>query len=230
MSKRYIIPFVLVMVLMSAAMVSADGYYYGQNYYPYGNNCYNNCYNYYYPVQPVVRECASFVADITIPDGSYVAPGTTFTKTWRIRNNGTTTWTTKYQLVFVSGTQMTNQSAVNLPYNVMPGQTVDISIQMTAPTATGTYKSSWMLRNESGSQFGVGANCMTPVWAEITNYVQTYNYNYNYNYGYGCNYGYSYNCYPQPPKPPCGGWHCGVPGFDRDADANPKPPTPPRPW
>lgn len=224
MSKRYIIPFVLVIILMSAAMVSADGsrgqYYnpdYSGQYYPYNNCYYPNC---YYPVQPVVRECASFVADVTIADGSFVSPGSTFTKTWRIRNNGTTTWTTNYKLVFVSGTQMANQSYVNLPYNVMPGQTVDISVQMTAPAEAGSYKSSWMLMNESGSQFGVGANCQTPVWAQIVNYVQTYSYNYNYCYGY--------SCVPQPPcpppPPPCYGWYCGVPDFYRDPDGNPKPP------
>ena len=219
MKKRYIIPFVLVVVLMSVAMASADGYgcYYGQYCYPY-----NNCYTPYYP-QPVVRECASFVADVTIPDGSYVAPGSTFTKTWRIRNNGTTTWNTNYKLVFSSGTQMASQTYVNLPYNVQPGQTVDISVQMTAPKETGSYKSSWMLMNDNGGQFGVGANCQTAVWAQIVNYAQTYNYGYNYNYCYGYNY-----CNP------CYGWWCGVPGFDRDANANPvpgvRPPVPPKPF
>lgn len=221
MSKRYIIPFVLVVVLMSVAMASADGYgcYYGQYCYP--------TYNYtpYYYTQPVARECASFVSDVTIADGSYIAPGNTFTKTWRIRNCGTTTWTTKYQLVFVSGTAMTTQTAVNLPYNVMPGQTVDISIQMTSPAETGSYKSEWMLSNESGSRFGVGANCQTPVWAQIVNYVQTYTYNYGYNYCYGYNYNY---CAPRP-QPPCGGCYCGVPGFSRDGNGDPKPYIPPRP-
>ena len=216
MKKRYIIPFVLVVVLMSVAMASADGYgcYYGQNCYPY----YNNCYTPYYP-QPVVRECASFVADVTIPDGSYVAPGSTFTKTWRLRNNGTTTWNTNYKLVFSSGTQMSNVTYVNLPYNVQPGQTVDISVQMTAPQETGSYKSSWMLMNDSGGKFGVGANCQTEVYAQIVNYTQTYNYNYCYGYNY-CN--------------PCYGWYCGVPGFDRDANANPvpgaRPPVRPKPF
>ena len=60
MKKRYIIPLVLVFVLMSAAMVSAQSYCYG---------CCTNCYPYYNP-QPVVRECASFVSDVTIADGS----------------------------------------------------------------------------------------------------------------------------------------------------------------
>ena len=184
MKKRYIIPFVLVVVLMSVAMASADGYgcYYGQYCYPY-----NNYYTPYYP-QPVVRECASFVADVTIPDGSYVAPGSTFTKTWRIRNNGTTTWNTNYKLVFSSGTQMSDQTYVNLPYNVQPGQTVDISVQMTAPKETGSYKSSWMLTNDNGGQFGVGADCQTAVYAQSDNYAHTYSYGYNYGYGYNyCN-------------------------------------------
>ena len=219
MSKRYIIPFVLVILLMSAAIASANGYgcYYGQYCYP------NYYYNYtpYYS-QPVARECASFVMDVTIADGSYIAPGNTFTKTWRIRNCGTTTWTTNYRLVWIGGTAMTAQNAVNLPYAVQPGQTVDISVQMTAPQESGSYKSEWMLENESGSRFGVGANCQTPVWAQIVNYVQTYTYGYGYGYNYyNYCYGYSYNyCAPQPY---CAGRYCGAPGFTRDADANPKP-------
>ena len=202
MKKRYNIPLVLVFVLMSVAMVSAQGYGY----------CYN-CYPYYpAPAQPVVRESASFVSDVTIADGSYIAPGSTFTKTWRIRNNGTTTWTTNYKLVFVSGTQMSAQNFVNLPYNVGPGQTVDISVQMTAPTDAGTYKSNWMLVNESGTQFGVGTNGQTPVWAQIVNYVQTYNYNYNYCYPQWC---YPQWCQPQRQYP--------VPGFSLDGNLNPVP-------
>ena len=221
MKKRYIIPLVLVTVLMMAAAVSADNCY-GTYCCPAPTYCYP------YNPQPAVRECASFVSDVTIPDGTYVAPGTTFIKTWRIRNNGTTTWTTNYRLVFVSGTQMASQSSVNLPYNVGPGQTVDISVQMTAPTASGSYKSSWMLVNESGTQFGVGSNCQTAVWAQIVNYVQTPTYNY-------C---YPYNPCPQPynpcPQPynPCYGGYCGVtPNFDLDGDLNPIPqkPTPQKP-
>jgi hypothetical protein len=36
---------------------------------------------------------ADYVADITIPDGTNLAPGETFVKTWRIVNSGTSTWT-----------------------------------------------------------------------------------------------------------------------------------------
>src|SRR5512145_609953 len=41
---------------------------------------------------------AVFVADVTIPHGTDFQPKQTFTTTWRIQNNGSTTWTTEYSL------------------------------------------------------------------------------------------------------------------------------------
>ena len=80
-----------------------------------------------------------------------------------------------------------------------------------------------MLVNESGTQFGVGTNCNTAVYALIVNYVQTPTYNYNY-----C---YPQYCWPQPPKPSCNGWNCGVPNFSLDKDMNPRPqPQKPPTW
>src|ERR1700690_4030842 len=54
---------------------------------------------------------AQFIADVTIPDGTSVTPGATFTKTWRLKNIGNCTWSTSYALVFSSGTAMTSQTA-----------------------------------------------------------------------------------------------------------------------
>src|SRR5690606_3738857 len=36
---------------------------------------------------------ASFVADVTIPDNTNIAVSKAFTKTWRLRNSGSCTWT-----------------------------------------------------------------------------------------------------------------------------------------
>ena len=47
-------------------------------------------------------DAAAFVRDVTIPDGTIVEPGRDFTKTWRLKNVGTCSWTTAYALVFVS--------------------------------------------------------------------------------------------------------------------------------
>lgn len=111
---------------------------------------------------------AEFVRDVTIPDGSFISPGKTFMKTWRIRNAGTCTWTKDFYLIYVSGTAMTSVQAIRLPHAVAPGKTVDISVSMTAPTSSGAFQSNWMLRSANGQIFGVGCNGMIPVWASIT--------------------------------------------------------------
>ena len=49
---------------------------------------------------------ATFISDVTIPDGTVLSPGRTFGKTWRLKNTGTTTWSSGYQLAFVGGDQL----------------------------------------------------------------------------------------------------------------------------
>lgn len=95
-----------------------------------------------------------FVTDVTIPDGTIIAPGTGFTKTWRLRNTGTCPWTPSYFVVFSDGNSMNGPSSQALPGTVNPGQTVDISINMTAPAAPGEYRGNWKLRDASGVLFG----------------------------------------------------------------------------
>jgi Ig-like domain-containing protein len=111
------------------------------------------------PLQTFPTRCdsAAFVQDITYPDGSTVAVGSSFTKIWRIQNTGTCTWNSSYALVFVSGERFGAPSAVGLPGNVGPGQTVDISVNLTSPNTNGSYIGYWKLRNASGVLFGVGA-------------------------------------------------------------------------
>ena len=132
--------------------------YFNNNYGYYNNYCIAN---YKLPYQ------AAFVKDITIPDGAYVGQGQTFTKTWRIRNVGTYTWTTNMALVYYGGDQMGAPSCINLPYNVSPGYYVDISVPMTAPSIPTSTKGEWMLRTPDGTLFGVGCNGATPVWVSI---------------------------------------------------------------
>ena len=93
---------------------------------------------------------------MTVPDGSYIAPGASFTKTWRIRNTGTTTWTTAYRLVFSGGDPLGAPSSVAFPYSVSPGYWMDISVPLRAPNAAGTFQGNWMLQSSDGTLFGVG--------------------------------------------------------------------------
>ncbi len=117
------------------------------------------------PIPPTLTcDRGAFVADVTIPDGTVVAPGAAFTKTWRIRNVGSCTWTTSYALVFVFGNTFGAATAINLPSSVapvIPGATADFSVNMVAPTVAGHYRSYWRFRNAAGTQFGVGSGMIT---------------------------------------------------------------------
>ena len=123
---------------------------------------------YYNTPIPVSRcDWADFVTDVSYPDGSVVGRGSTFTKTWRLKNIGTCTWTTNYALVFVDGDSMNAPAAVSLPGNVNPGQTVDLQVNLTAPSKNGYYKGYFKLRNASGLLFGVGDSATTPFWVAV---------------------------------------------------------------
>ncbi len=95
-----------------------------------------------------------FIDDVTIPDNTVMAPGQIFRKTWRIQNAGSCAWTPGYQLVYASGDAMGDTYAVNLPGAVAPGETIDVSVDMTAPRRYGTFQSNWKLRSPSGNMFG----------------------------------------------------------------------------
>ena len=127
-----------------------------------------------------VAQCniAKFIKDVTIPDGTIMGAGESFTKTWRIQNVGTCTWTTAYDLVFVSGSAMNAPAVIPLTANVAPGQTVDLSVAMKAPSTAGDYTGYWMLRNQYDARFGVGANATTSLWVKIKvkSFAMTYNF------------------------------------------------------
>lgn len=100
-------------------------------------------------------DAAGFIQDVTIPDGSKIPAGQPFTKTWRLRNNGTCTWTTSYGIVFTSGSSMNAPTIVNFPESVPPQATVDISVNMQAPETLGMHTGYWKLRNGAGQLFGI---------------------------------------------------------------------------
>lgn len=94
----------------------------------------------------------------TVPDGSTFLPGYYFTKSWRLQNTGSCTWTTGYALVFLSGNQMEGQAVYNFTSTIASGQSVDLSINLRSPASPGTFTGLWMLRNASGKLFGTGAS------------------------------------------------------------------------
>ena len=108
-------------------------------------------------IDPDCTNAATFVSDVTIADNTVMAPGATFAKTWRLANAGDCTWGLGYNLVFASGEQMGAPDQVALIDSVAPGETVDLTVNFTAPVTPGTYRSDWLLANPLGDIFGLGA-------------------------------------------------------------------------
>jgi len=107
------------------------------------------------------------VEDVTVPDGSVFAPGSSFTKIWRLKNVGTCTWKTTYRLIFVSGDIMSGRNLTYLPEEVAPGETIDLAMSFRAPIFEGSYRGNWMLRNDKGEIFGTTPAFNRPFWVDI---------------------------------------------------------------
>lgn len=102
---------------------------------------------------PTCEPSARFVEDVTVPDDSLYNSGVKFTKTWRLRNDGECKWEPGTEWVFISGHQIDAPPSVEVEL-AEPGRIVDVSVDMIAPAAPGTYKSYWRLRRPSGEFFG----------------------------------------------------------------------------
>lgn len=99
---------------------------------------------------------ANLITDVTIPDGTIVQPGETFYKTWRIKNNGSCTWNSAYKIIYWSGDLMGGLLEYQFPEVVSPGEQVDITLFLKAPSSNGNFSSYWKFQSEWGGQFGVG--------------------------------------------------------------------------
>lgn len=118
-------------------------------------------------LKPHPCDWALFVDDVTIDDGSIIPGGQGFYKVWRLKNIGTCTWTTDYDLIYVSGDLMKGDKVVPIPSPVPPGSTMDVSVYLYAPDNPGSYTGYWQLRDESGNLFGIGDDAEGAFWVSI---------------------------------------------------------------
>lgn len=109
-------------------------------------------------------DSAIFISDVTIPDGTRVARGQTFTKTWRLRDMGTCPWDSSYQLVFIAGERMGAPDSIPLPVTA-PKEDADISVQLTAPSKDGVYTGIFELRDPDGKVISIGLD--KSIWVKV---------------------------------------------------------------
>ncbi len=100
------------------------------------------------------RNQAVLLEDVTIPDGTQVGAGQVFTKTWKFKNTGTCPWT-NYLLAFASGDKMNAPDTAPIP-QTLPGATVNVSVDLTAPSVDGTYIGYFTLQTAGGQQVSIG--------------------------------------------------------------------------
>ena len=92
---------------------------------------------------------AAQVTDVTVPDGSQFKPGDAFVKTWRFTSSGNCPWEKGSLLVFKGGDKLDAPDSIQVDA-VDVGKPVDVSLNMKAPQAFGTYTSEWALQRPSG--------------------------------------------------------------------------------
>ena len=104
-------------------------------------------------IDPSCQPSARFVEDVTVPDDSLFNSGVRFVKTWRLRNDGECRWEPGTTWTFIQGELLDAQSPIEVEL-VDPGRLVEISLDMEAPPAPGTYTSYWRLQRPNGEFFG----------------------------------------------------------------------------
>jgi hypothetical protein len=104
----------------------------------------------------------AYVADLNLDDQNMTAPpvmqpGQSFAKSWRVRNSGTCEWNANFALVYTNGNRpeaAMGAQPVLMGRTVAPGETIDLTASLTAPTTYGVFQAFWQMRDDTGKLFG----------------------------------------------------------------------------
>ena len=118
---------------------------------------------------PPCTDDLAFVQDVTVPDGTVVAPGASIDKQWLVQNSGTCNWDSRYRLKFAGGNEM-GAAAEQALYPARAGGQVTIRMAFTAPSQPGEYTTAWQAINPDGEPFGesIFVKIDVQVQAEVT--------------------------------------------------------------
>jgi hypothetical protein len=102
---------------------------------------------------PPCMDGLSYVQDLTIPDGTSMAPGQIVDKQWQVQNSGTCNWDKRYRLKLIGGDAMGVQPLQPL-FPARAGTEATLRIVFTAPQSSGVYESQWQAVDPAGVPFG----------------------------------------------------------------------------
>jgi hypothetical protein len=104
----------------------------------------------------ITPECSNdlkFLEDLTIPDGTVIAPGAQIDKRWQVQNSGTCNWDARYSLRLVDGLSLGAPEEQAL-FPARGGAQALIRMLFTAPAEAGSYQSAWKAFDPEGVEFG----------------------------------------------------------------------------
>jgi DNA-binding XRE family transcriptional regulator len=104
---------------------------------------------------PIPGDASTFVADITIPDGTVMPPYHKFEKIWRIRNSGTVPWIGRW-LARVGAPR--GHGIPASPYKVkipdtQPGKEVDIKVKMQSQALAGSSQAHFKMVDDDEREY-----------------------------------------------------------------------------
>jgi hypothetical protein len=102
---------------------------------------------------PTCIDGLTFVADVTIPDNTIVAPGSTLDKQWLVQNSGSCNWDSLYRLRLINEVTL-GASPEQALYPARAGMQATLQIIFTAPLEAGEYVSEWQAFDAKGLPFG----------------------------------------------------------------------------
>jgi hypothetical protein len=115
------------------------------------------------PLPTLLPECQNnltYIEDLSIPDGTQVAPRIQLDKRWRVKNTGTCNWDQRYQLKAIAGPELGALSEQRL-VPARSGSEATIRIVFMAPAEDGTYRSAWQAYDPEDRPFG------DPIFIEV---------------------------------------------------------------
>ncbi len=95
----------------------------------------------------------SFVQDVTVPDGTSVAPGELVDKEWLVTNAGSCDWSAAYRVKNISGDTMSAPAEQAL-FPARAGTQATLRILFHAPADAGNYSTAWQAFAPDGTAFG----------------------------------------------------------------------------
>lgn len=94
-----------------------------------------------------------YIEDINFPDGTIVSSGEKIEKLWKVENNGTCSWDSRYRMRLVEGDQLGAPAELAL-FPARPGTQAELRVIFIAPRESRYYRSTWQAYGPDGLAFG----------------------------------------------------------------------------